>query len=96
MEDNESTPDICIFYLCVHKRLHERVGLSRYMNKKDFYKLLGETYHIPKPLRVIILKEMAKLKMLEETNHRHIKVLPLVTDPEININRFYKELGFFD
>jgi hypothetical protein len=88
--------DICIFYLCVHKRIHEKVGLSGFMLKENFYRLLGETYHIPKNLRVVILKEMVKYKMIEETDKRHIKVLPLMIDPEENANKFYDQLGLFD
>lgn len=94
--NNNKPLDICIFYLCVHKRINDKVGINRNMTKDNLYKILGEVYHIPKILRVVILKEMAKLKMLKEIDHRHIKVLPLLTDPEININRFYKEVGIFD
>ena len=93
--NNNKGIDICIFYLCVHKRCDEKVMLDRNMTKDDFYKMLGEIYHIPKALRIIILKEMAKLRMLKEIGHKHIEVLPLLTDPEININRFYKQIGLF-
>jgi len=93
--DNEKEVDICVFYLCVHKRCDDKVSINRLIEKNKFYKMLGEIYHIPKPLRVVILKEMAKLQMLKEIGHRHIEVLPLLTDPEININRFYKQLGLF-
>jgi hypothetical protein len=79
----------------VHKRCDEKVKNDRRLTKEEFYKMLGETYHIPKLLRVVILKEMAKLRMLKEISHRHIEVLPLLTDPEININRFYKQVGLF-
>lgn len=93
--DNNKGVDICIFYLCVHKRCDEKVESDRRLTKEEFYKMLGETYHIPKLLRVVILKEMAKLRMLKEIGHRHVEVLPLLTDPEININRFYKQVGLF-
>jgi len=91
--NNKEGLDICVFYLCVHKRMHEKVGLSGFITHKDFYRILGEVYHIPKVLRVIIVKEMVKLKMLKEEGLKHIRVLPLLTDPEINVNRFYKEAG---
>jgi len=87
--------DIGIFYLCLHKRLHNKVGLSGIITKQDFCRILGESYHIPKVLRVIVIKEMIKIKMVEEIDHKHIKVLPLILDPEINVNRFYEEAGLF-
>ena len=87
--------NICIFYLCVHKRIYEKVGLSGNMIKEDFYKMLGEIYHIPKVLRIIILKEMEKMKMCELIDKQYIKVNPLIIDPEENPNKFYQELGLF-
>ena len=94
--NNNKTVDIDIFYLCVHKKCCDKVGLNRLMNKKNFYKMLGETYHIPKVLRIIILKKMTELRMLKEIGHRDIEVLPLLTDPEINVNRFYKQIGLLN
>jgi len=91
--NNNKEIDICIFYLCVHKRCDDKVSLDRLLDKENYYKMLGEVYHIPKVLRIVILKEMAKLQMLKEIDNRYIEVLPLLTDPEININRFYKQVG---
>jgi len=88
--------DIGVFYLCVHKRLHDKVGLSGMITHKNFCKMLGEVYHIPKVLRVIIIKEMVKLNMIKEINHNDILVKKLITDPEINISRFYEEAGLWD
>jgi len=87
--------NINIFYLCVHKRLFEKVGLSGNMLKDDFYILLGEIYHIPKVVRVIILKEMEKLNMIEVVEKDFIKVNPIIIDPEENINKFYEAIGLF-
>lgn len=94
--NNKKPLDICVFYLCAHKRFAEKVGLSGIITHKDFCRILGEVYHIPKVLRVIIVKEMIKLEMVKEINQKHLKILPLITDPEVNINRFYKELGMFE
>ena len=91
--NNKKPLDICVFYLCAHKRFAEKVGLSGIITNKDFCRILGEMYHIPKVLRVIIIKEMIKLKMIKEVDKQNIKILPLLIDPEININRFYEEAG---
>ena len=85
-----------IVYLCIHKKLHERCGMSHLMKKKAFFRLLGETYHIPKPQRIIVLKEMELMKMIVfHKNREAIKVLPLFADPEKDINKFYEQMGLF-
>ena len=93
--NNKKGLDICIFYLCAHKRFVEKVGLSGIITHKNFCRILGEVYHIPKVLRVIIIKEMIKLNMVKEIDKQNMRILPLITDPEVNINRFYKELRMF-
>lgn len=87
--------NINIFYLCVHKRIFEKVGLSGTMLKEDFYIMLGEIYHIPKVIRIIVLKEMEKLRMVEIVDKDFIKVNPLIIDPEENISKFYEKIGLF-
>jgi hypothetical protein len=87
-----------IVYLCIHKKLHERCGMSKIMEKKAFFRLIGETYHIPKPQRIIVLKEMEQMKMvviLGTRRNNNIKVLPLFADPEKDINKFYEQMGLF-
>ena len=54
----EKTHDIDIFYLCVHKRCDDKVGIDRILAKDKYFKMLGEIYHIPKVLRIIILKKI--------------------------------------
>ena len=88
--------NICIFYLCVHKRIDSKVGIDRLFCKDKFFRMLGETYHIPKALKIVVIKEMEKYNMIEVINNRFIKVLPLLTDPEENINQFYREIGLYN
>lgn len=83
-----------IFYLCVHKKLLERIHLSGTISRDNFFRILGETYHIPKSLRIIVLKEMEKCEMIKE-NNKVITVLPMIIDPEENTNKFYEKLGLF-
>jgi len=88
--------NICVFYLCVHKRLYEKVGLSGIITKKDLFRMLGESYHIPQVLKIIVVKEMVKMKMIEERiNKQYYKILPLLIDPELNSNKFYEKLGLY-
>jgi len=85
-------------YLCVHKRLCEKVSLSGIMTKKDFYRIIGELYHVPKKYRIIVLKEMVKLNMVEDLgtkNNSNIKVNPMSFDFESEMDKRYKGLGLF-
>ena len=87
---------IKILYLVVHKRLYTKYGRRNILSIKDFFAFLGEMYRVPKNLRAVILREMEILNMIEKINRREIKILPLFTDPEENVNKFYDELGLFD
>ena len=57
--------------------------------------MLGRVYHIPKKLRVVVIKEMEELKMITEGRKGIIHILPMITDPEKDANKFYEELGIF-
>mgnify|MGYP003151816437 FL=1 len=90
--------DIRIFYLCVHKKLNERVDRYRIMNKKDFYDILGRLYHLPKKLWPCVMKEMEDMDMIEDLGSRrnnNIKVNPMFKDPVEDANEFYEKLGIF-
>jgi len=93
-----SEVDVRIFYLCVHKKLNERVDCYRIMDKKEFYDILGRLYHLPKKLWICVLKEMEEMNMIEDLGSRKnnkIKVLPMYKDPEESANEFYEKMGIF-
>ena len=90
--------DIRIFYLCVHKKLNERVDCFRIMDKKEFYDILGRLYHLPKKLWICVLKEMVDMNMIEDLGNKrnnNIRVLPIISDPEERANEIYQEMGIF-
>jgi len=90
--------DIWIFYLCVHKRLDEKVDITRIMNKKDFYDMLGRTYHLPKKLWCCVLKEMEEMGMVKDLGVRrnnNIQINKILKDPEKDANEFYEKFGIF-
>lgn len=64
---------------CVHERLNQKVKSDRLINKKDFFGMLGELYHVPKEKRMDVLNDMVALEMIEDLgngNKNFIKVLP--------------------
>jgi len=90
--------DVRIFYLCVHKKLNEKVDRTRIMNKKDFYDMLGRIYHLPKKLWPCVLKEMEQMNMVENLGCRrnnNILIKKMIEDPEEKANEFYQRLGIF-
>ena len=93
--------DVKILYLCIHKRMDDLVKRNRgRIIKKDilFNKVFGEIYHIPYKLRHLVLKEMERMNMVEESNEdrrNSVVIKPLFTDPEENVSEFYRQLKMF-
>lgn len=90
---------IGILYLCIHKKLDERAGFTRILPKKNFYRILGETFHVPKSMRVVVLKEMEKKGLVKDLGNRknnNIKVLKIDFDLENEVSRFYEWVGLYN
>jgi len=90
---------IGILYLCIHNKLCERINLSRVYPKKDFFRMLGETFHVPKKMRVVVLKEMEQKHLIKDLGNKrnnNILVEPIEIDLEKDANKFYEWLGLFD
>ena len=88
-----------ILYLCIHKRLHDKVGLSGIMSKKDFnVTVLARTYHVPKKYWTLVLKEMVGLNMVEDLGikkNSYIKVLERSEEIEKEMDDKYRKSGLF-
>ena len=90
--------NIGILYLCIHKKLEERIGISRIYPKKGFYRLIGETFHVPKNMRVCVQKEMEKMGLIKEIGtkkNNDIEVLQVDFDLEKDSSKFYEWLGLW-
>jgi len=87
-----------ILYCCIHKRLIQKVDGDNIMSKQEFKKLLGQIYGIPQSLKVIVLKEMVNLNMVEDLGtgrSNNIRILPLQFDPEENLSIIYAKVSLF-
>jgi hypothetical protein len=91
--------NLAILYLCVHKKANERCHpYTRMIFRKDFENMLGSIYHVPKKLRGLVIREMEKMNMIKVLGYRRqnkIQVLPIFSDPEENLDEFYRQLGFW-
>jgi len=87
-----------ILYLVIHKKMEERVNMSRIYPKKDFFRMLGETFHVPKNMRIVVMKEMINKNLIEDLGTRrnnNLKVLK--TDICINkdVSKICQHVGMF-
>lgn len=91
--------NIGIMYLCVHNMLDKKVNNSRIYPKKEFYgKMLGEIFHVPKHLRVVVMKEMEKKGLIKDLGTRrenNIFVNRLKFNLETDTNKFYQMVGLY-
>jgi len=90
--------DVGILYLCVYKKLEERVGMSKIMTKDDFFRMLGETFHVPKCYRCVVLKEMEIKGLIKDLGNRknnNIEVNHIDIDIDNNQSDFYHKVGLF-
>jgi len=79
-----------ILYLCIHKKLNDKVGKGNKYLIKEFFSFLGELYRVPKVLKPLVMEEMVNMKMIKRVNVR-----TLFIDPEKNVNKFYQDMGFY-
>ena len=87
--------DNVLIYECIHTKLCEKMGLRRYMSKRDLYKYLGIHFKIPKKMVPCIIKEMELVGILKDLDKRKVEILPVKLDLEQNANKIYAELGIF-
>jgi len=87
-----------VFYAEVHRRLDERVDLTRILDKKDFNDLLGRLYHMPKKMWPVVLKELEKRKIAKDLGNKrnnNIYVEELLHNILENANKYYVKYGIF-
>ena len=71
--------------------------MARVISQKEFAIILGQLYHIPKKLRVLVLREMEILGMLKRLNTRDnsIEIFPVLHDPEIDCREYFEKLKVY-
>lgn len=84
-----------ILYLCIHKRISDKVSMfNDEISEKDFLTLLGKEYHLPKKLKLVVLKRMEENGMIEVLGRNgrvRIKVIPMQSDFEEELDKIYKK-----
>jgi len=86
--------DVDVLYFSLHNHLRKKFGQKPIPNK-EFFALLGRHFLIPKPLRIIVLKEMEQRKLVEVIDKQTITIISSNLTVEEATGEFYKKMGFY-
>jgi len=87
--------NIGLLYISLHNLLRRRVGINKYISRKDFYTILGKHFLIPKNIRIVVIKEMEQRGLVKQKNKENIKILDCDLDINKDINFWYQKMGIF-
>lgn len=85
-----------LLYQCIHKSLFKKYGNTIVDIKIIENEHLGRNYHIEKPLRSLIIKEMIIFGLLKKVNNRNIEIVPLKFDPIEHYDKVALKLGVYE
>ena len=85
---------IGLLYLSLHNHLKKKFGYKP-ITKKDFFALLGRHFLIPKPLRIVIMKEMEERVLIEMIDRENLRAANIKRNIEEEASRFYKNAGLW-
>ena len=71
----------------------QKVGVGGEMKKKEFHALIGRAYHVPKPLKPAVLKELVNMKLVSNEGE-----VIIVNEPQIdleNTSKVYEHVGLY-
>lgn len=97
MGDNK----IGILYLELAGRVIEKADCYGCINKEEIEKMLGFVFHIPKPKRILIIKELeiANFIVVESNNKGNIRYkinsASAIKKRSDNISKLYHSVGMF-
>lgn len=88
--------NVDVVYHCIHKRFIDKIRKTndRFLRRKEADTIITRTYHFPKALSPVILKEMELLKLIRLENKSEIKVFDMTTDLE-NTSAMFRKVGIF-
>ena len=87
--------NIALLYLSLHNLLKKKIGLNRYITRKEFYCILGKHFLIPKPTRCAVIREMELMNLVKAEGKDTLKILDYDLDIERDVQKFYKTLELF-
>ena len=94
-KENKKELNIGLLYISLHSLLRRRVGVNRYISRKDFYTILGKHFLIPKNIRIVVIKEMENRGLVKQGTNEEIKILDCDLNIDKDINSWYQKVGIF-
>ncbi len=86
---------IGLLYLSFHNSLKKIYGVNRVITKRDIMIKLGRQFLVPKPVRVLVIKELQKMNLLKEESKNEFRILDCDLNIEEDINKFFMRLNMF-
>lgn len=84
--------NVKILYLSFHNLLKKKFGVNVTISRKEVFSELGRHFLVPKPLRIIVLKEMEEMQLIEIKDRDHLVVFNCKIDLETNTNYFLRKI----
>lgn len=85
-----------ILYLSLHNLLTRKFGVNKELSKKEMFCELGKHFLVPKPLKIIVIKEMEDLKLIKRISTGKIKVLYYNLDLRKDFHKILKDVEYKD
>ncbi len=85
---------IGLLYLSFHNSLKKIYGLNRFVSERDMEIKLGRQFLVPKPLRIIAIKELVNMKLLKKVDDKLYKILDYKLNVEKDTQKFLRRINF--
>jgi len=85
---------IGLLYLSFHNSLRKKYGKNAIVHKRDIKIKLGRQFLVPKPLRIIAIKELVNMKLLKDVGDDYYKILDYKLNVEEDTQKFLKRIKF--
>lgn len=86
---------IGLLYLSFHNSLKKVYGTNRVISKKDIMAKLGRQFLVPKPLRILAIKELVGMNLLKKEPNDCFKILDYKLNVEEDTSKFFKRMKLF-
>lgn len=87
--------DIKLFYLSCHNLLKNKFGINHSIPRKVVYGELGRHFLIPKKLRIVALKELEEMQLIQIIDRDNVIILNCKLDMEKDASKFFKKVNLF-
>ncbi len=87
--------EIGLLYLSFHNSLKKVYGVNRIVSKKEIMAKLGRQFLVPKPVRILAIKELQEMGLLKEESKNEFKILDCDLKIEEDTNKFFMRMKLF-